>query len=273
MSHSHSVSKRRAGASAFPVLALLAVLAPSGRADAHGDEPTLHVGYAYKSCYIDLHPELTAAQFKSFARQFADAGAFLALGGARSLAPGQVGFGVSYNQTFIDDTRPEWNNTFSHPGEDHWLGQPPLLVLNARVGLPRALEAEAMLTGDPQSNWALVGAALRAPLLTEDAGMPVTTSARLSYVHLLGAQELDLDAVAIDGLVSRSFGRFTPFAGLGAFASRGTEQTMELALGSETAFGARASAGLEVALGHFRLAGQGMYASVPVVAVMLGSVI
>jgi hypothetical protein len=254
------------------LLAALAVLSPA-TAHAHGDQPTLHVGYAYKSCYIDLHPELTAGQFHSFARQFADAGAFLSLGGARSLAPGEIGFGVSYNQTFIDDTRPEWNNTFSHPGEDHWLGQPPLLVLTGRVGLPRAFETEAMVTGDPQSNWALVGVALRAPILREETGLPVSTAARLSVVHLLGAQELDLDAVALDGLVSRSFGRFTPYAGMGAFASRATEQTIELALGSDTAYGARATAGLEVALGHVRVAGQGMWASVPVVALMVGGAI
>lgn len=51
----------------------------SASAAAHGSSgnPVLHVGYAYDSCYIDLHPELTAGQFKAFAREFADAGAFV----------------------------------------------------------------------------------------------------------------------------------------------------------------------------------------------------
>jgi hypothetical protein len=251
-------------------LAALAVASPAG---AHGDRPTLHVGYEYKSCYIDLHPELTADQFASFSRQFADAGAFLAMSGARALDPGQVGLGLSYNQTFIDDARAEWNNTFSHPGDEHWLGQPPLLVLTARVGLPRAYQAEAMITGDPQSNWAVLGAALRAPILSEAAGAPVSVAARVSFTHLLGAKELNFDAVAVEGLASRSFGRFTPYAGLGGFASRASEHTAELAFGAATSFGARAIAGLEVALGRFRLAAQGQWASVPVVGLAVGGVI
>jgi len=41
-------------------------------ANAH-DEPTLHVGYAYSSCDIDLHPELTADQFHRRLTRFVDA--------------------------------------------------------------------------------------------------------------------------------------------------------------------------------------------------------
>jgi hypothetical protein len=257
------------------ILSIGTYLAATPLARAHGgsEGPKLHVGYAYKNCYIDLHPELSASQFHSFTRQFADAGAFLSMSGARSLAPGQIGFGLSYNQTFLDDASPEWNNTFSHPGEEHWLGRPALPILQARVGLPRAFEAEAMITGDPQSNWAIVGAALRAPILSESTGAPVSMAARISYSHLLGASELDLDTLAVDGLVSRSFGRFTPYAGLGAFVARGAERTIELTLGSETAFGARATVGMEIALGRFRIAGQGTWASVPILAVMVGGVI
>jgi len=51
------------------------------------DEPTLHVGYAYSSCYIDLHPELTADQFHLFAREFADAVRQAAAAAAGAAAP------------------------------------------------------------------------------------------------------------------------------------------------------------------------------------------
>lgn len=254
------------------VTAVVGLLAVS-TAHAHGDGPDLHVGYAYKSCYIDLHPELTAGQFRNFTRQFADAGTFVSMSGAGPLAPGHVALGVTFSQTFIDDATPEWNNTFSHPGEEHYLGRPALPILMARVGLPRAFAAEAMITGDPQSNWAILAGALRIPVLSEAAGWPVSAVTRLQYTHLLGARELNLDSAAVEGVVSRSFGRFTPYAGFGGFASHASEHTDELALGATTAFGARASAGLEVALGRFRVAGQGVWASVPLLAVMVGGVI
>jgi len=263
---------RNPGSLLFSLAAVaLGLLAPSA-ASAHKN-PVLHVGYDYESCYIDLHPELTAGQFKGFAREFADAGAFVPMAGARSLAPWKVGLGLTFNQTFIDDSKPEWNNTFSHPGEDHWLGKPVLPILQARIGLPRALETELMLTGDPEANWAVVAAALRAPLLDETAELPLSASLRLGYMHLLGADELDLDAVSMESLVSKTLGAFTPYVGLGGVASHASEHTDELSLGSTTAFSARATVGLEVALGRFRIAGQGMLASVNSVALMLGGVI
>jgi len=237
------------------------------------DDPTLHVGYAYSSCYIDLHPELTADQFHVFAREFADAGAFVQMSGARSLAPGQVGIGISYVQTFVDDATPQWNNTFSHPGADHWLGQPAFPTLQARVGLPRSFQVEAMFTGDPNSNWGLLGAGVRAPVLSEANGLPVSAALRVTYVHLLGASELDLDAGTVEGIVSRTFGRFTPYVGIAGVVSRAVEQTPELSLGSETALGARATGGLEVAVWRFRFAGQAMWAAVPSVALSIGGVI
>ena len=201
------------------------------------------------------------------------AGTFVSMSGAGALAAGHVALGLTYSQTFIDDAKPEWNNTFSHPGEEHWLGRPALPILMARVGLPRAFAAEVMFTGDPQSNWAIVAGGLRVPVISEAAGWPVSLVTRVQYTHLLGARELNLGAVAVEGLVSHSFGRFTPYAGLAASASRASEHTDELALGATTAFGARASAGLEVALGRFRVAGQGVWASVPLVALMIGGVI
>ena len=256
-------------------LAVLGSLTLSASAHAHGGShrPNLHVGYEHDSCYIDLHPELTSSQFKAFSREFADAGAFVTMAGAQSLAPWHFGIGLTYNQTFIDDSTPQWNNTFSHPGDDHWLGRPALPIIQTRLGLPRAFEAELMLTGDPNSNWALVGGALRMPLRSETEGSPVTVTARLSYLHLLGVDELDLNAASLEGLVSRTFGRFTPYVSLGATVSRGSEKTSELSLGSATAVGARASAGLEVALWRFRLAAQGMWASVPSAGLMLGGVL
>lgn len=130
-----------------------------------------------------------------------------------------------------------------------------------------------MVTGDPASNWAIAGAALRVPLLVETPTVPVSASLRLGYMHLLGADEANLDAVSMETLVSRTLGAFTPYFGVGGVVARASEHTDELSLGSTTAFSARATVGLEVALGRFRIAGQGMLASVNSVALMVGGII
>jgi hypothetical protein len=251
------------------MIALLATLA----AHAHGSDPDLHVGYEYDSCYIDLHEELGARDFRVFGRQFADAGAFQPMAGARPLGAGHVAVGLNYNQTFLDDSTPQWNHTFSHPGDDHFLGSPALPTLQGRVGLGERTDAELMLTGDPNSNWAIAGLAARRVLLLESEKVPVTVSGRATFVHLLGAPELEHESAGLEVLASRTFGPVTPYAGAGAAGALAIEKTEELDLGSAVTFGGRATVGAELALGPFRLSGQAMLATVPSAAVMIGGAI
>lgn len=239
---------------------------------AHGDQAAadLHVGYAFDSCYIDLHPELGAADFRQFSREFADAGAFLPLAGAPTLGRGHVAFGLSLNQTFLDDTTPQWNETFTHPGEDHFLGQPGLPVLQGRAGLGERVDGELMVTGDPQSNWAIAGLGARRLLVLESERAPVSLSARATWTHLLGADELNHESATLELLASRRFGRFTPFAAAGLTGALATEQADDVALDRALSAGARGALGAELAVGPLRLSGQAMFASVPSVALLVG---
>jgi hypothetical protein len=253
--------------------ALLAFFVPTADAHAESEGVALHVGYEYDSCYIDLHPELTQSQLASFGRKFMDAGAFLSMAGAESLGAGHVRLGLTYSQTFIDDAEPEWNNTFTHPGEDHWLGMPALPIVSGRVGLPARLDAELMFTADPSSNWAVGGAAVRHALLEQSETMPLSLAARATYEHLFGPDEVKVDGAALESLVSRRFGIVSPFAGVGVTGSLGSEHTDELSLDPAFAWGPRATAGLELNLGFFHAAAQGTLASVPSVALQLGGTI
>lgn len=249
-------------------LALGALVATTAHAHGPDHDVQLHVGYDHASCYIDLHPELTAPQFRDFGREFADAGVFLPMAGADPLGGGHVRVGLTYNQTFLDDTEPQWNNTFSHPGGHHWLGSPALPTLQGRVGLSDRVDAELMATGGPGSNWAILGAAARVAWLRE--GAPLSLASRATVTHLLGAPELDVESLGLEALASRRFGAVTPYAGVGLATTWAAERTDELALDHATAVGGRATVGAEVALGSFRVTGQGMWASVPSLAVFLG---
>jgi hypothetical protein len=255
------------------LLPLLTLYTSPAHAHAESEGVALHVGYEYDNCYVDLHSELTQAQLGTFGREFMDAGAFLPMAGAESLGAGHVRLGLTYNQTFIDDAEPQWNNTFSHPGDDHWLGRPAIPMIQGRVGLPANLDAELMFTGDPSSNWAVAGAAVRQAVLQQSEVMPLSLAARATYEHLLGPSDVKVDGAALESLVSHRFGPVSPYAGLGLTASLGSEHTNELSLDPAWAWGGRATAGAELDIGFFHAAAQGMWASVPSVAIQVGGTI
>jgi hypothetical protein len=256
---------------AFPfTLFVLVPYAPAAMADAESDGTTLHTGYDHDSCYLDLHPELTQRTLGQFGREFMDAGAFLAMAGADPLGAGHVQIGLTYDQTFIDDATPQWNDTFSHPGEDHWLGRPAIPMLQGRVGVAAAWDAELLVTGDPSSNWALLGGGVRRAILRESEVVPVSLSGRLTYEHLLGPAEVQVEGTAAEALVSHRFGHWTPYASVALTASLGRERTDELSLDPAWAMGPRAALGSELAFGKLRIAAQGLWSSVPSVALNVG---
>ena len=215
---------------------ILAFYVPPAVAHAESEGVVLHEGYDYDSCYIDLHSELTQSQLGSFGRKFTDAGAFMSMSGAESLGGGHVRLGLTYSQTFIDD-------------------------------------AELMYTMDPSSNWGIGGVALRHAFLEQSETTPLSLAGRATYEHLIGPDEVNVDGAALESLVSHRFGVLSPFAGVGVTGSLGSEHTDELSLDPAFAWGARATAGLELNVGFFHAAAQGMWASVPSVALQLGGTI
>jgi hypothetical protein len=253
--------------------AILALSMPTAAAHAESEGVALHVGYDYDSCYIDLHPELTQDQFGRFARKFMDTAPFLAMAGAETIGAGHVRLGVTYSQSFVDDAEPEWNNTFTHPGDDHWLGQPAIPMLSGRVGLPAKFDVELMGTSDLSSNWGLGAAAVRRVVLTQSETMPVALAARATYEHLFGPPEVDVDGAALEALASRRFGPVSPYAGAAVTASLASEQTNELSLDPALSFGGRGVVGTELNLGWFHASAQGTWASVPSVALQVGGTI
>src|SRR5262245_59777409 len=137
--------------------AAIALLAPVRAAFAHGADPQLHVGNEYESCYLDLHPELTQSEFRQFAREAGLAARFQQLAPAPTLGVGRLQISLGFTASVIDDSEGAWNNTFSHPESDHWLGDVqkfPRLIL--RYGVSDAVDLGAWGTLNPQSNFGFV---------------------------------------------------------------------------------------------------------------------
>jgi len=98
-------------------LTLVGMLAPAtARAQAAGaSQPVLYVNNSYKSCYCDLHPELTEAEFKEFATELGSILRFRQLGDATTLGQGRFDISLQFTSSSIDDAKGACNNPMSHP--------------------------------------------------------------------------------------------------------------------------------------------------------------
>ncbi len=224
--------------------------------DAH-DGLVLHEGDAYESCYIDLHGELSDEAFRTLTGEFGSV-AFSPLASARSLGAGHFEFGVSYRALSLDDTTDAWNHGWSRPEAAHWLGPVQLPVLLGRVGSTDRLDAELMVSGDPQSNWMLGGVAVRGQLLTQDERVPVDLSVRGSFNHLFFADELGLESATVEVLAGRRFGPVSPYAGVGVTGALGIERSDDVDLDAALTANPQALLGAELALGPGRLVVEGV---------------
>ncbi|MFQ5650445.1 MAG: hypothetical protein ACE5IY_10935 [bacterium] len=82
----------------------------------------LHVNPAVNNCSIELDPSLTQSQFRKFIKQGSLIGSLKLLSPAEPLGSRRFEIGIEYSRSPIDDKDPAWNNTFTHPHENHYLG-------------------------------------------------------------------------------------------------------------------------------------------------------
>lgn len=193
--------------------------------------PVLHVAHAYRSCFFDLHPELTQEEFDEFT---AELGAILRprqLSDAATLGKGRFDLGLDFAYAGIDDARGAWNNTMSHPSADHYLGpsiQFPRLV--ARFGVSPRVDLGASGGFDPHSNWGLASVDARIALMRQGPGRPVSIAIRPTLTSLIGPSEVWVGNASVDVSVSRRLGPFAPYVGFSSNGSLGVERSDDVDL-------------------------------------------
>ena len=210
-----------------------------------GTGPILHVNNAYSSCFFDLHPELTQAEFKEFTGELGSILRFRQLGDVAPLGKGHFDIGVHYSNTPIDDSKGAWNNTMSHPASDHYLGDSiafPRIV--ARYGLSDRVDLGAWGGLNPSSNYGIVGAEVKIGLLTQGPTRPVSLAIRPSISSLVGPAEVWVGNAGLDISLSKAFGAWSPYVGVGSSASLGVERTSEVNLDPAVAQSSLAYAGI-----------------------------
>jgi hypothetical protein len=219
--------------------------APAGAQQPDNGRPILHVRDAYSSCFFDLHPELTKAEFEEFAAELGSILRFRQLADPTTLGKGTVDVSLQFANSPIDDAKGAWNNTMSHPASDHYLGGSiafPRIV--ARFGVSDRVDVGAWGGVDPHSNYGMVGVDTKIALLKQGPDRPVSLSIRPSITSLVGPTEVWASNASFDVSVSRAFGRVSPYAGVAATTSLAVERSDDVDLDPATAQGSLAYAGV-----------------------------
>ena len=205
---------------AFPIvtatLALAAVLAPApARA---------------QSSNIDLRPELTKEAFAAFTSDVGSILRFRQLGDNTPLGKGNMDVGVQFANAPVNDSERAWSLSF------------PRIV--GRFGVNDRVDVGIWGGINADSNYGLVGFDTRIALITEGPGRPVSVSIRPSVTSLIGPSSVWVGNASIDISASRTFGRVSPYVGVGTTGSLAIERSKDVDLDPATANGSLAYAGL-----------------------------
>jgi hypothetical protein len=248
--------------------------APMALADGNGhqhDAPILHVNAAYESCFFDLHPELTQAEFDEFAREGGIVMHDLQLASAAPIGRGQVEIDLDYSRTVIDDSKGAWNNTMSHPTEDHYLGDVRAFPrLGVRVGVARRVDVGVWGTLDPNANYGFLGVQSKVTIVEQDESTPVSVALRPTAVSLLGPSELFVADLGLDASVSRDYKGLSPYLGLSAHTTGAFERSDDVDLDPGTAAHMSAFAGLAYGWRALRVAAHAEAGPLTVFAARVG---
>jgi hypothetical protein len=221
------------------------------------DEPELHVGTDYDSCYFDLHSELTADELQQFAAEGGQIVRSRQLSSAETLGRGKLAVSVDYAYFFIDDTKGAWNNTMSHPDADHYLGKELAFPqLTVRYGVSKRVDLELGGSVNWTSNWGFVGVASKIRILEQGGRMPVSVAVRPSVSALLGPSEMQAVNASADVTVSRNIHGFAPFGGVTMSSTIIIENSDDTDVGNQAASRPLAFAGLEYRWKHVNAAAQ-----------------
>ena len=124
-------------------------------------------------------------------------------------ATGLAGFGLGLVTTYVPVDEDDWTavtgSDFSAIG---------MVGLQATKGLPFNIDLGAFYATAPGSNVDAIGGEIRYAILPGSTVAPAV-ALRLSYVTVSGIDDFDLDSLSYDVSVSKGFGPFTPYAGVG----------------------------------------------------------
>lgn len=230
----------------------------------------LHVNHDIKSCSIELDPSLTQSQFHKFTREAAQVFTFKLMSPAVPLGAKKFQIGLDYAITSINDADPAWNNTFTHPHEEHYLGdQLAFPKLFARMGVSDRMDVGLYYTKNPEANYGFMGGEMKYALFMQPQ-KPLAMAVRTTYATLLGVEDMNFHLWGVDLSASKKFGMLTPYLGIGANLGRAIETTSKVDLHNETVLTPRGIMGAQLSLSFFSLTAEMDVATVSTVSFRTG---
>lgn len=156
--------------------------------------------------------DLSQSAFRDLSKQVGLAVAYHPLAPAEPL--GLLGFdiGVEVTAVNIDETEAFWTSVTSDLPS--YLAFPKL---HAQKGLPFGIDIGFVYSQMPSSNIGMWGAELKWAVLKGSIATP-SVALRGTYSTLFGIDNLDVTTYGADLSISKGFGPFTPYAGIGQIA-------------------------------------------------------
>lgn len=205
----------------------------------------LSVAPAAMAADVEITCGSCEAQFQTMAEDLVATVDYKAAGPAE--ATGLTGFGVGLVTTYVPVDKQDWaavtnSNDFSAIG---------LVGLQVTKGLPFGIDLGVFYAAAPGTNVDAIGGEIRYAFMEGGAATPAV-AVRLAHVVVSGIDSFDLSSSSIDLGVSKGFGPFTPYGGIGYVdGSADPDASVSSAVGGEaevsgTKFyvGARLSLGL-----------------------------
>jgi len=173
-----------------------------------------HTAYAAKYDISVPDGVLTQANFKDLSEQLGLVLAYHPLAPAEPL--GLLGFdiGIEITASDIDENESFWTDVTSDIPS--YLTLPKL---HAQKGLPFGIDVGLVYSQVPSSNIGMWGAEMKWAILKGTLATPAL-AIRGSYTTLFGVDNLNVSTYGADLSISKGFGPFTPYAGIGQIATK-----------------------------------------------------
>jgi hypothetical protein len=184
---------------------------------------------AFASNDINNLPALTQSQFEALSTDLGAVVSFKQLEGAAS--EGITGFDLSLDGSATNVANPSvWDTATNSMGISN------IYIASVRVskGLPFGFDVGGFYSYAPNSNIKVFGGELRYAIVDGSAVMPAI-GVRAAYSQLTGVDQLSFNTKSLDVSISKGFGPFTPYAGIGrVWANSNPDASTGL---SDTSFG------------------------------------
>ena len=225
--------------------------------------PTLHINPRWRECSFQLSSSLTQSAWRTFAQEAGLVVYFRPLSDARPMGKGKYEVSILQWQTGIDDSKPQWNDTFVHPDSTHWLLEGESLAfpgLTMRVGIGDKTDVGVYATKAPGANYGFYGAQLQRSLFG-GAESRWAAATRVSFVSMYGPEDVDYsvygaDLVASRTLRLRSWATLAPYASVSTYLGNAHEKSNVVNLDDERVLGGQAAAGAALQLSKARLSAE-----------------